>query len=34
MTHLGMFKGRAGSVGIIMAIKAILHIWSATLHIS
>jgi hypothetical protein len=34
MTHLGMFSGRAGSVGIIIAIKAIRHIWSATLTIS
>jgi hypothetical protein len=34
MTHLGMFSGLAGSVGIIMAINAIRHIWSATLDIS
>jgi hypothetical protein len=34
MTHLGMSSGRAGSVGIIIAIKAIRHIWSATLTIS
>lgn len=34
MTHLGISSGRAGSVGIIIAIKAIRHIWSATLIIS
>jgi len=34
MTHLGISSGRAGSVGIIIAIKAIRHIWSATLTVS
>lgn len=31
MTHLGMSSGFAGSVGIIIAIKAIRHMWSEML---